>query len=253
LNKPLTAAAGALGALALTMFAAPPVRAQVIDVEPEAVDLLRRALDYLGARDRLSATVYNLREDVHESGDRIDFESSGEVILVRPNKLRGVRHAEPVDEAIYYDGSKVTFYNDVENVYMSLPLSGTIEEMFLAVHEYVELYPVSDLLWQNAFPLLMQGVDLATIVGRELIGGVEATHLLFGRPDLGFQIWIPTSGPPLPVKYIVTDFATPEQLSIVTYITDWDTDPDVADDTFTFDPPAGARELPFPKPGTTGE
>ena len=252
MNRTWTAAACALGACALTMVAAPEAPAQAIDVDPEAVDLLRRSLDYLGSQERLSATVYNLREDVHESGDRVDFESSGEVLLVRPDKLRGVRHAEPVDEILYYDGSRVTFYNDVENVYMSMRAPGTIEEMFLAIYEYVELYPVSDLIWRDAFPLLMQGVDLAVVVGPETIGGVETTHLLFGRPDLGFQIWIPTSGPPLPVKYVVTDFATPEQLSIVTYITDWDTDPDVADGSFTFVPPSGAREMPFPKPGTAG-
>jgi hypothetical protein len=245
-----------LGVIAPLAWAA-PTNAQMVlenaEVEPEAVELLRRTMDYLGGLERFSARVYNLREDLHESGDRVDYESSGEVIVMRPNKLRGFRHAEPLDEALYYDGSTVTFYNDVDNVYMSMAAPATIEQMFLAIHDYVELYPVSDLIWRDAFPLLVQGVNLATVVGTEEIGGVACTHLLFGRPDIGFQIWIPESGPPLPTKYIVTDYATPELLSIVTYISAWNTDLDVADDTFTFDPPAGAREMPFPKPGTTGE
>jgi hypothetical protein len=245
-----------LGVITPLAWAA-PTNAQMVqgnaEVEPEAVELLRRTMDYLGGLDRFSARVYNLREDLHESGDRVDYESSGEVVVMRPDKLRGFRHAQPLDEALYYDGSTVTFYNDVDNAYMSMPAPATIEEMFLAIHDYVELYPVSDLIWRDAFPLLMQGVNLATVVGTEEIGGVACTHLLFGRPDIGFQIWIPESGPPLPAKYIVTDYATPELLSIVTYITGWDTDPDVAVDAFRFVPPAGARKMPFPTPGTSGE
>ena len=241
-------AAIALGALALAATAAPALRAQTPDVDQKAVETLRRTMDYLGGLESFSAHVWNLREDVHESGHRLDTQSSGEVLVVRPNKLRGVRYAGPVDEALYYDGSRVTVYNDVDQVYMTVAAPATIEEMFLFLHESVELYPVSDLIWQDAFPYFMDGVDLAKVVGKEVIGGVECAHLLFGRPDLGFQIWVPVSGPPLPAKYIVTDTSKPEMLSIVTFIKDWDTDPAVSDDLFTFDPPDGAREIPFPKP-----
>jgi hypothetical protein len=257
LNIKRLAAAGLLLGVIAPLVRAAPANAQMVEgnveVEPEAVELLQRTMDYLGGLEAFTVRVYNLREDIHESGDRVDYESFGDVTVMRPDKLRGFRHAEPLDEALYYDGSTVTFYNDVQNVYMSMAAPATIEEMFLAINDYVELYPVSDIIWQHAFPYLMQGVNLATVVGTEEIGGVTCTHLLFGRPDIGFQIWIPESGPPLPAKYIVTDYATPALLSIVTYISDWNTEPDVADDAFEFDPPAGAREMPFPKPDATGE
>ena len=247
MNKKLTAAAYALGALALSATIA-PARAQESQdsaVDPAAVELLRSTMDYLGSLERFSAHVWNLREDVHDSGHRVDTEASGGVTVVRPNKLRGVRHAGPVDEDLYYDGKQVTVYSEADQVYMSWPAPATIEEMFLFLHDFVEIYPVSDLIWKDAFPYLMEGVDLAKVVGTEVIGGVTCTHLLFGRPDLGFQIWVPVSGPPLPAKYIVTDNATPEMLSIVTYISDWDLNPAVSDDYFTFVAPEGAREVLF--------
>jgi hypothetical protein len=240
-----------LGALAFLATVAPVLEAQTPGVDQEAVEVLRRTMDHLGGLESFSAHVWNLREDVHESGQRVDLESSGDVLVVRPNKLRGVRHVGPVDEILYYDGSRVTLYNEVEQVYMTLAAPATIEEMFLFLYAFVEIYPVSDLIWKDAFPYLMEGVDLATVVGTEVVGGVECTHLLFGRPDLGFQIWVPESGPPLPAKYIVTDNSTPELLSIVTYIGDWDTNAAVSDDDFTFVPPDGAREVPFPKPDSS--
>jgi hypothetical protein len=244
----LKATACALGALALSVTAVPPLAAQTPDVDKKAVETLRKTMDYLGGLERFSAHVWNLREDVTDTGHRLDTESTGEVVVVRPNKLRGVRHAGAGDEVLYYEGSRVTVYNDVDEVYMTVAAPATIEEMFLFLHDFVEIYPVSDLIWQDAFPYLMEGVDLAKVVGKEVIGGVECAHLLFGRPDLGFQIWVPLNGPPLPAKYIVTDTSKPEMLSIVTFIKDWDTDPAVSDDLFTFDPPDGAREMPFPRP-----
>lgn len=252
MNTRLKAAACALGALALTVAVTPGLRAQTPDVDQNAVETLRKTMDYLGDLERFRAQTWNLREDVNESGYRVDTQSAGEVIVVRPNKLRGVRHAEPVNETLYYDGSQVTIYNDVEQVYMTLAAPATIEEMFLLLHQFVEIYPVSDLIWRDAFPYLMEGVNFAQVVGTEEIEGVKCTHLLFGRPDLSFQIWVPVSGPPLPAKYIVTDNSTPEMLSIVTFIKGWDTNPSVSDDLFTFVPPEGTRKSDFPKPDSNG-
>lgn len=252
MSKRLVAAASALGVLALTAAAVPQLRAQAPDVDPEAVELLRSTMDHLNGLESFSAFTFNLREDLLESGQRIDLEASGAVTVVRPNKLRGVRHAGPADEVLVYDGKQVTVYNDAEQTYMTAAAPPTIEEMFLFLHAFVEIYPVSDLIWQGAFPYLMEGVDFAKVVGAEVIGGVPCTHLVFGRPDLGFQIWVPESGPPLPTKYVVTDYATPEMLSIVTYISDWNVDPAVADDLFTFVPPEGAREVPLPKSDSKG-
>jgi hypothetical protein len=244
LKAPLTA----LGALALSAAAGPGAQAQTTRVDPVAVETVRRAMDYLSGLDRFSAHVYNLREDIDETGHRIDLESSGEVIVDRPNRLRGIRHSDPVDETLIYDGERVTFYNDVDKTYMTAPAPATIEEMFLDVYQSVELYPVSDLIWKDAFPLMMTGVEVAKVVGAEEVGGVPCTHVLLGRPDLGIQIWIPQSGPPLPAKYVVADYSTAEKMAIVTYISRWNTDPVISDDLFTFAPPAGARELPFPAP-----
>ena len=245
----MTAAAFALGALALAATAVPLGAQESHDaVDPEAVELLRGTMDYLDGLESFSAFVFNLREDLLDSGQRIDLESAGGVTVVRPNKMLGVRHAGPVDEILVYDGEQVTVYNDAEETFMTVAAPPTIEEMFLFLNAVVEIYPVSDLIWQDAFPYLMEGVDFAKVIGTEVIGGVTCTHLLFGRPDIGFQVWVPESGPPLPAKYVVTDYGTPEMLSIVTYITDWDLDPAVSQDIFTFVPPEGARKVPFPKP-----
>ena len=81
-----------------------------------------------------------------------------------------------------------------------------------------------------------------------IVGDVTCDHLLFSRPGVDFEIWIADSGPPLPYMFVVTDTGTPEKLSIVTTMSDWDVDPNVADGWFTFVPPEGATKVPFLKP-----
>ncbi len=235
-----------MGVLAILPAVVSQARGQTPSVDPEAVELLTRSLEFFSEMEAFGAQTWNLREDLLDSGQRVDFESEGSVLVKRPNKLRGYRHNGPVVEAVFYDGKSVTFYNDLEGTYATLDAPATIEEMFLLIYESVELYPVSDLIWQDALPYMMDGVTLAQVIGVEEIGGIACTHLLFSRPDVDFQIWIPVTGPPLPTKYIVTDNAKPEMLSIVTYIGDYDLDPVVSDDDFEFVPPADATEVPFP-------
>ena len=242
--------ASAICALAVISLLPPfstEVQAQAAAVDPEAVEILHRTTEYLGSLEQFSTHAWNLREDELDSGHRVDYEISGRVTIRRPDKLRGERREAGLREDIYYDGKSVTLYNETEQYYMTQPAPATIDEMLRFVYQYAELYPVSDLIWHDSFPWLMQGVEVARIIGTEVIQGISTTHLLFIRPDVEFQIWVPESGPPLPVKYIVTDNSTPEMLSIVTYLSDWNLEPNAPDEFFEFVPPEGTEEVPFPE------
>jgi hypothetical protein len=76
--------------------------------------------------------------------------------------------------------------------------------------------------------------------------------LLFSRPDVDFQMWVADSGPPLPLKYVVTDTTTPELLSVAAVMSNWNLDPSVPDATFTFVPPQGTKAITFLKADTSG-
>ena len=80
-----------------------------------------------------------------------------------------------------------------------MPAPGTIEGTLDFVRDSLGLIiPISDLVYSNAFPLLMQDVTFAAVVGKAFIGGVKCDHLLFSRPGVDFQVWVADSGKPLP-------------------------------------------------------
>ena len=69
----------------------------------------------------------------------------------------------------------------------SQPAPPTIEKMIDFARETVGiLLPAADLLYRNAFPLLMQDVNLAAVVGKAVIGGVTLRSSALQPPGCRF-------------------------------------------------------------------
>jgi hypothetical protein len=242
----------ALAALAVVAAAPAVSRAQGAGVDPEAVKMLRRMTDYLGSLKQFSVRTQNTIEDVLDSGHKVYYDVSSSVIVSRPNKIHAERKGELLDQVFYYDGKTLTLYNPSDKVYATVPAPGTFEEMFKFMYESLGfLVPVSDLVYRDAFPLLMQDVTFAVVLGKTFIGGVKCDHLLFSRPGVDFQVWVAEGGRPLPRKYVVTDTTTPALLSVSALMGDWNVAPAVADARFTFVPPQGVKRITFMPLGTS--
>ncbi len=187
----------ALGVLALSLSGSTVVRAQTPAVDPEAVKLLRSMTAYLGSLKQFNVRVRNLDEDLLESGNRVDFEITVSVTVSRPNKLRVERLGHLVDQIFYYDGKTLTLYNPSQKVYATVAAPKTIEETLDFARESLGVgLPVNDLVYRDAFPLLMKDVTLALVIDKEVIGGVKCDHLLLSRPGVDFQVWVAEGGKP---------------------------------------------------------
>jgi hypothetical protein len=236
----------AIVVVALLTAISTEVRAQSPAVDPAAVKILQRMTGYLGGLKQFSVHTQNTLEDLLDSGHRVDFDVSADVTIIRPNRVLAERRGELVDQVFYYNGKTLTLYNPTDKVYATDPAPGTIEELLDFARENLGLMvPAADLVYRNAFGLLMQDVNLAVVVGKTFINGIRCDHLLFSRPGVDFQVWVADTGKPLPMKYVVTDTGTPALISIATVMSDWNTAPKVADDRFTFVPPKGAKQITF--------
>jgi hypothetical protein len=245
-NSRTASALFVFGALALSVTMTPQVQAQTARVDPVATQTLQRMTDYLGSLKQFSLHTQNTLEDMLDSGQRIDIDVSANVIISRPNKLVAERKGELLDQAFYYNGKTLTLYNPPENIFATEPAPATIEEMLDYVRESLGLIiPASDLIYRNAYPLLMQGVTSATVIGKTVINGVTCDHLAFRRPDVDFQVWVAVGDQPLPCKYVVTDTGTDGMLSISTVTSDWNVAPAAADASFNFVPPEGSMGIMF--------
>lgn len=236
----------AFGVFALLAAISTTALAQSPAVDPAATQIFKRMTDYVGGLKQFRVHTQNTLEDVLPSGQRVDFGVAAEVTISRPNKLRAVRKGELVNQDFYYDGKTLTLVDPSLRVYASEPAPPTIDGVLDYARDTLGLVvPVADLVYPNAYQLLMKGVTSAKVVGKEMIGGLKCDHLAFRRPDVDFQIWVAEGPQALPCKYVVTDTGTPALLSVTTVMSGWKVTALSPDARFTFVPPRNAKPIAF--------
>jgi hypothetical protein len=242
----------ALGAAALLASVSMEVVAQAPKVDPAALQIVKRLTDTMNGLNQFSMHTENTLEDVLPSGLRVDMGVSADVTVSRPNKLRAVRRGDLVDQDFYYDGKTIALYNPNEKVYATQAAPATIDGMLDFVLGKLGLgVPAGDLIYSNAYPLMTQGLTAAAVIGKSLINGVKCDHILLAKAGIQVQIWVADSGPALPCKYIVTDLTTPQQLSITTVVSKWNTAAKATDASFAFTPPKGTMKIDFMQPAAS--
>lgn len=219
---------------------------QAAEIDPQAENLLRSATSYLAQQQKLSVEAQGTLEAVLTSGQKIQFDHSMTMSMQRPDRLRVERSGELVDQIFYYDGKSLTLFNPDTKHYATLPAPETVEKMLDFARESLDIVaPAGDLLYANAFEILMQDVTSGFVVGRSMLGGVVCTHLAFRAPHVDWQIWIQDGDQPLPRKFVITspDIAGAPQFTVV--MTGWNLAPELTDGMFEFKPAADAKQIEF--------
>ena len=205
--------------------------------------VLKGMADYLASQKSLSAKFDSDIEVITPELQKIQFASSGELKMNRPDKLRIRRTGGYADVELVYDGKTVSLYGNNAKSYVQADLAGTIDQMIGTLQTRSGAgMPGSDLLLSNSYDELMANVLEGKHIGQGVVDGVECEHLAFRGPDTDWQIWIESGATPVPRKYVITSktIAGAPQYSLK--IKDWKTDANV-DADFAFKAPADATKV----------
>ncbi len=209
----------------------------------DAASVLKAMSDYLAGQKSLSAKFDSDIEIVTPELQKIQFTSSGEMKMNRPDKLRIHRTGGYVDVELVYDGKTVSLYGNNAKSYVQSDLAGTIDKMIdtLQSRSGVGL-PGADLLLSNSYDELMANVIDGKHIGQGVVEGVECEHLAFRGPEADWQIWIEAGAKPVPRKYVITSKTIAGAPQYTLKIRDWKTDAN-ADGDFVFKSPADATKV----------
>jgi hypothetical protein len=237
--SPLTASWLPAVALALTanLFAMPAWA-------DDAAKILKAMSDYVGSQKIISATYDSDIEVITPDLQKIQFASSGQVLLSRPDKLRATRTGGYSDVELVFDGKTANAFGKNINAFAQLDMPGSIDQLLDRLENQSSLaLPGADLLLSNAYDVLMSGVLDAKHMGQGVINGVECEHLAFRNADTDWQLWVEIGPNPIPRKYVITSKAVTGGPQYTLRIKDWKTDAQVGADAFTFKPPADAKKV----------
>jgi hypothetical protein len=233
---------------AVVALATLPVAAQAqsAGVAPEAKQILKASTDFLASQQRFTADTRNTLEIVLKSGQKIEFNSTGRQSVQRPNKLRAERTGDLVEQVFVYDGQSLTLYNPQDKIYAQVAAPGTLEDMLDFARTKLDIVaPAGDLVYKNAYDILMDGVTDGIVVGKAVIEGILCDHLAFRAPQVDWQIWIQQGAQPLPRKIVITTLDLPNAPQFAITVTKWNLQPIFDAQTFTFMPQAGMKQIDF--------
>jgi len=205
--------------------------------------ILKAMADYLAGQKSLSAKFDSDIEVITPELQKIQFASSGELKLNRPDKLRIRRTGGYADVELVYDGKTVSLYGNNAKSYVQADLAGNVDQMIANLQSRSGAgMPGADLLLSNSYDELMANVLEGKHIGQGVVDGVECEHLAFRGPDTDWQIWIETGTKPVPRKYVITSKAIAGAPQYTLKTREWKTDTN-ADADFAFKAPADATKV----------
>lgn len=205
---------------------------------------LKAMTDYVSSQKTIELKFDSDIEVVTPLLEKIQFASSGEVLLSRPDKLRATRVGGHADVALVFDGQTASVLGRNINAYTQFAVPGTVDQLFAALRAgHAVALPGADLLLSNAYEVLAADIKQAKVIGRGVIDGVECDHLAFRNFDTDWQLWVQVGSQPIPRKMVITSKTINSAPQYTLRIKSWKTGFKPAGDAFAFKPPVGATQI----------
>jgi hypothetical protein len=221
-------------------------QAQPEGLDPEAQRLLKASTDFLARQKAFSVDTRNTLEVVLKTGQKVEFNHTARQSVQRPNKLRADRTGDLVEQQFIYDGRSLTLRNLKTDVYAQVSAPDTLEGMLDFARASLDIVaPAGDLLYANAYDILMDGVTQSFVVGKAVIEGVRCDQLAFRAPHVDLQVWVQEGPQPLVRRFVITTRDLPNAPQFAVTMTRWNLQPKFGPQTFAFVPPAGHKKVEF--------
>ena len=212
----------------------------------EALAILKRASNFLNAQQSLRFDAVLGFDAVQPWGQKLEFGGSRRVTLRRPDRLRVEAQARDGEEqTLLFDGQRLAVVIPAENAYALVEKPGTFDELLdYLIEDLGTPAPLADFIqsdfYAEAVPLIRSGI----VIGDSTIGGLPCEHIAFRGETADLQLWIEKGDRPLPFRIVITYKDAPGTPQFRALFLNWELDPELSDDLFTFTPSEGAERLP---------
>jgi len=210
----------------------------------EASQILKNMSDYMASQKTIDLTFDSDIEVITPDLQKIQFDSSGSVLLERPDKLLAKRDGGYAKVEMIFNGKTLTYYSPSINSYAQVDMPGSLDQMIDRLrNEFGIAAPGADLLGSNPFHTLMAGVMNAKYIGPAVIDGIQCEHLAFRNFDTDWQIWVQAGPNPIPRKYVITSKTLTAAPQYTVRIRDWETSVKIGPDAFAVKLPQDAKKV----------
>jgi hypothetical protein len=198
--------------------------------------------DYLRTLKAFQVRSETSRDEVLDSGQNVEFASTVDMIVDRPNRLRAEVIGDKQHRMYFDDGKTFSVWARRVNYYATIPAPPTLRALADKLSDQYDLeLPIADLFYwgdRKSTGDIVGAID----VGASQVDGVTCEHYVFRQEGADWQVWIQQGDYPLPRKLVITtttDPARPKYSSVMT----WNLAPSFNDAAFAFVPPKDAKRI----------
>ena len=238
-----------LGATQASLAQSPPPSAEARD--PAVLLRLAQMGDYLRSLKSFAVKAETAKDEVLESGQKLQFGGTLEYRYAKPDKLRASVRTDRKWRDFYFDGKTLTQAAPRAGYYASAAMTGKVGEVMtdLAQRYGIEM-PLADLFFWGTPSSGVDDITSATLIGPARIGGVDTDHFALRQQGVDWQIWVERGAKPLPHKMVVTTTDEPAQPQFSATLS-WNLGAQTPASAFTYVPAKDARRIELAPVATT--
>jgi hypothetical protein len=230
--------------LAAGIMSAAMARAEdkpISDAASNALQAMGKSLSTQG----FSFRDHTIREYTDQDGQPLHIVHNGSILVRRPDHLLVDVVGDDGTNKLDYDGKTVTIYDHDANKYVSVPVTGPLENMLKETSERLGVdFPLADFLTPTPDKAFLTGVTFGTEVNTVTIDGEPCRHLFFMQPPgIELELWVEKNDRAFPRRLVVTYRSLPGEPRFIAEMSDWKVGLNPPDSDFAFTPPNGATKI----------
>ena len=213
------------------------------DVDSLALDVLRAVTEPVEQAQLFSFKALVSEEQLATNGQIVTFFHTVDVTVQRPDKVHLIFRGRGERVDFYGTSGSVTMFAPDAKLYTTVPAKSTIDENLADLTAKGVDMPVGPFLSKNLYELASKNLVTGYVIGRVKIYDQDAHHLVFTAPDADWQLWAIGGEKPRIVRAELVNKKLEGKPRTIVQFLDWNLNPTVSPDEFTFTKPADAHEI----------
>ena len=215
------------------------------DIDPLALKVLKAVTDPIRDAKAFSFKTRGIREYVGSNGQIITYFTTSNITVSRPDKLRVDFKGRGQDVQLFYDGGQTVLYAPGPKLYTVIQSAKTLDGLLQDLEKRNVYLPAKNLLASDPYQTLVPDLKTGYVIGRVQMYDTEVHQLAFTEKDAEYQLWV-TGMPDPRIKGLqVVNMALGHQPRVMIEFSDWNLNPQIQADTFSFKKPADAKQIDF--------
>jgi hypothetical protein len=212
-----------------------------------AMEQVMRMANFLAQLKEFGVTLKCGYDVVQESGQKIEFGEDRKMTIVRPDRFRvDMVRSDGESFMSAFDGKTITVFSPKQKMYAATEAQGDTDTAIQHLVRDLKIRIPLAMLWVTTLPRQMEQRLLdAEIVETSPLQDTPCFHIAGRAETVDFQLWLPTTGDPLPRRIVLTYKNAEGQPQFWANFSEWNLAPNPPATLFTLDIPKDAQRIEF--------